>query len=143
MKNTQTNIWIHAIWSTRDSAPLMKDVFRTQIKAHLRYKLEETGCRVRIINGTADHVHALFQLGQKASLERVMDHVKSESSRWINQQKFLNMPFAWQVGYLGISVSASMLWRVEKYIRNQQNYHKQRAYSEELNQFVEKLKAAG
>ena len=143
MKNTQTNIWIHAIWSTRDSAPLLKDVFRTQIKAHLRYKLEEMGCEVRIINGTADHMHALFQLGGTATLDRIMEHVKGDSSRWINRQEFLKVPFAWQVGYFGISVSASMLWRVEKYIRNQQAFHKQRAYSEEVNQFVEKLKIAG
>ncbi|MBN2102570.1 transposase [bacterium] len=138
MNHPLTQIWIHAIWSTRDRLPLMKKNFRTQLDTYLRYKLQEMGCLVRIINGTVDHMHALFQLPHERPLTRLMDHIKGESSRWINQQRFLQTPFSWETGYCALSVSGSVVPRVEAFIRDQTLLHQKMTFDQEYRQFLTK-----
>ncbi|MBN1781205.1 transposase [bacterium] len=131
-----TQIWIHALWSTHDRMPLLKKAFRTQINTYVRYKLQESGCPVRIVNCTIDHMHALFQLGHDSPLSRVMDRIKGESTRWINRQHFLQFPFSWQTGYCALSVSGSMVQRVETFIRDQDLQHQKMTASQEYGLFL-------
>ncbi|MFC1569688.1 IS200/IS605 family transposase [bacterium] len=138
MNHTLTQIWIHAIWSTHDRMPLIQKAFRAQINTHLRYKLQEMGCTVRIINGSPDHIHVLFQLSHETSLTRLLDRIKSESARWINQQHFLQMPFSWQLGYCALSVSGSMVQRVEEFIHDQAVLHQKMTFDQEYRQFLTK-----
>jgi len=138
MNHPLTQIWIHAIWSPHDRMPLIKKSFRPQLDTFLKYKLQEAGCPVRIINGTVDHMHALFQLHHEKPLTRLMDHIKEASSRWMNQQHFLHMPFSWEPGYCALAVSGSMVARVEAFIRDQALLHQKMTFAQEYRQFLTK-----
>ncbi|MBL7075118.1 transposase [candidate division KSB1 bacterium] len=136
MSHSLTKLWVHAIWGTKDRIPLLKDPFRSKIIHHIQDKLEELDCGVRIINGTADHFHALFLLCNDKSLAEVMKMIKGESSHWINQQDIISRKFAWQVGYGGFSVSESMVKQVEDYIRKQEEHHRKMTFQEEYDRFL-------
>lgn len=138
MSHSLTKLWVHAIWSTKDRMPLLKDSFRPKIILHIEDRFSELGCRVRVVNGTADHLHALFLLCNDKSLAEVMQMVKGECSHWINQQDIVHPKFAWQVGYSGFSVSESMVRQVEDYIRNQQEHHRKMTFQEEYHRFLRK-----
>ncbi|MBS4027873.1 MAG: transposase [Ignavibacteriales bacterium] len=71
-----------------------------------------------------------------------MKNVKGESSHWINQNKFLNVKFAWQIGYGAFSASESQLEKVEKYIRNQKEHHAKLTYQQEVELFLKKYNLA-
>jgi putative transposase len=138
-----TKIWIHGIWGTKDRRPILKDGFRRDVFRHMEDRFTGQGCPVRVLNGTSDHVHALFLLNHEKSLADVVQMVKGETSHWINQRNFLNGQFAWQVGYCGLSVSSSMLRRVEEYIRGQEMHHRKVSFAEEYERFAATVEAAG
>jgi len=138
MSHSLAKIWIHAILGTKNRHPLIKESFSSAIYQHIEEKLNEIECRTRIINGTEDHIHALFLLSPKISFSDVMKTIKGETSHWINQQDITDSKFAWQVGYGAFSVSESNVKQVQLYIENQKEHHKKLTFTEEYDLFMEK-----
>jgi len=139
MSHSLLKVWIHAIFSTKDRTLLIKTTFEEQLHTHLKEKLErELDCKVRIINGTEDHLHILFLLSSNFTLKDIFQNVKGESSHWVNQSDFIKYKFAWQTGYGAFSVSESKVIDVEKYIVNQKEHHKKITYKEEIELFIDK-----
>jgi REP element-mobilizing transposase RayT len=77
-----------------------------------------------LINGAADHVHALTTIPPTAALSDVMRVLKSNSSRWLHEQFPHLRSFAWQTGYGAFGVSRSNADEVERYVANQQEHHR-------------------
>ena len=50
----------------------------------------------------------------------------------------INAKFSWGRGYGAFSVSASQLENVVAYIRNQEEHHKVKSFTEEYNLFIKK-----
>ncbi|NOY77293.1 MAG: transposase [Calditrichaeota bacterium] len=140
MSHSLIHIWIHGIFSTKDKQPLIHSKIEKKLYFHLKAHLEtHLSCKVRVINGTENHVHVLFLLGQNHSIQEIFKNLKGESSHWVNQQDLLTRKFAWQVGYSAFSVSESMVETVERYIKNQKNHHKKWSFSEECALFFKKI----
>ena len=140
MSHSLTKVWIHAVWSTKDRNPLLKNPLKDQLIEHIRSKIELMDCNVRVINGSLDHLHALFLLCPEKTLANVMQTAKGESAHWINQGNFCKVKFAWQVGYCSLSVSPSMTGKVEEYIRYQEEHHRKLTFQEEYERFMGKMK---
>ncbi|MCK4957051.1 MAG: IS200/IS605 family transposase [Candidatus Cloacimonetes bacterium] len=138
MSHSLIRVWIHAVWSTKERFPCMQNDIRKEIILHLKEKFEKLDCGVRIINGTEDHLHALFLINQNKSIQEILKNVKGETSHWINQNNFFKAKFSWQVGYGAFSVSESVIHTVEKYIENQCVHHKKMTSSEESDLLLEK-----
>ena len=66
--------------------------------------------------------------------------VKGESAHWLNQQKHFKGKFYWQDDYFAVSVSELQVEAVERYIKNQENHHSAKPFSEELDFFNRKYK---
>jgi REP element-mobilizing transposase RayT len=78
-----------------------------------------------------DHLHILFGYRSTQSLSDLMQDIKGDSSRWINEKKIVMGKFSWQEGYGAFSYSKSHLPSVIKYIQNQEIHHKKRCFIEE------------
>jgi len=63
--------------------------------------------------------------------------VKGNSSKWINEKKFVKGKFQWQEGYGAFSYAKSQRDVVIKYIMNQEEHHKTKTFREE---YLEMLK---
>jgi REP element-mobilizing transposase RayT len=85
-----------------------------------------------------DHVHALIDLPTHLCIEDVVQGFKGNSSHWINQSDLLPGKFAWGRGYGAFSVSQSALAEVAAYIGNQEEHHRKKTFSEELQQFLKR-----
>lgn len=139
MSHSLTKIWIHGIWGTKDRISLIKSDYEKQLYDHIKDKLEsELGCKVRIINGTEDHIHVLFLLNPNYSIKDIFQRMKGDSSHWINENDFTKNKFVWQTGYGGFSVSESMVKEVERYIKNQKEHHKKVTFQQEYELFMQK-----
>lgn len=139
MSHSLTKIWIHPIFGTKDRFPLINSAFEARLYDHIKKLLEDDfESRVRIINGTSDHIHILLLQNQNHSIAEITKNVKGNSSHWINQNGFINNKFAWQTGYGAFSVSESMVNEVGKYIANQKEYHKKMSFAQEYKKFEEK-----
>jgi len=65
--------------------------------------------------------------------------IKSDSSEWINKQKFTSVTFRWQEGYAAFSYSLSQISDVATYIENQEEHHKKKTFLEEYKQFLDRF----
>jgi hypothetical protein len=86
-----------------------------------------------------DHVHALVDLPTHLSIEEMMQLFKGSSSHWINQSNLLPSKFAWGRGYGAFSVSHSLLDQVAQYIAGQEDHHRRKSFSEEIQLLVERF----
>ena len=136
MPHSFIKIWIHAIWATKERAPLVKPSVESNIYEYMRSQFIELGCPVRIINGMPDHVHCLFQLSREKSIADVIKQVKGSSSHYVNEQNLIVEKFAWQTGYAAYSVCESQLEKVFQYIKNQKAHHSKKSFNDEYNEYL-------
>lgn len=136
MPHSFNKIWIHAIWSIKNRAPLLTVKVEEKIYQIMRDQFAEMGCTVLIINGAADHVHFLFVLNPQKSVAEVIKHVKGVSSHHINYHNLIPQKFAWQTGYAAYSVSQSVVENVFQYIHQQKEHHRKKSFGEEYNAFL-------
>ena len=66
-----------------------------------------------------------------------MQDVKGDSSRWINENRFVNGKFSWHEGYGGFSYSKSQISAVANYIENQEDHHKTKSFITEYRKILE------
>jgi putative transposase len=136
MPHSLTKIWIHAIWSTKNRAPLIHPSVEQIIYQFISEQFRELGCQVRIINGMPDHIHCLFLLNPQKSIADVIKQIKGSSSHHVNQDNLIPEKFAWQTGYAAYSVSESAVDKVFEYIRKQKQHHQKKSFQHEYDQFL-------
>jgi REP element-mobilizing transposase RayT len=126
-------VWLHVVFSTKNRAPFLKDAeFRDQMLRMLAYHTKESGCVVAKVGGHIDHVHLLIGLSRTLPISKLIEVVKSQTSKWAKTASGGSNRFAWQHGYGVFSVSHSNLGDVEHYIDNQETHHARRDYQEEF-----------
>ena len=89
------------------------------------------------VNSMADHIHILIGMRPRQSLSSLVQNVKTESSRWINDHKLCYRRFGWQEGYGAFSYAKSQLPQVIRYIQNQQAHHKKWSFAQEYRRLLE------
>lgn len=65
-----------------------------------------------------------------------MQDIKGGSSKWINQQGFVNGRFEWQPGYAAVTYAKSDLPEVISYIEHQEEHHQKKTFIEEYKAFL-------
>ncbi len=118
------------MFATKNREPLITTPEPPRLFAYLVDMLAELRCPSLATGGIEDHVHILYSLGRTCSVARVMEKLKSNSSRWMKQQGAVD--FCWQPGYAAFSVSRSELERVKRYIPSQREHHRQHSFEQEL-----------
>jgi len=73
------------------------------------------------------------------SLSDLMQDVKGDSSKWINERGFVKGKFSWQEGYGAFSYSRSHVGKVIDYIRNQEEHHRKKTFIEEYTELLDKF----
>ena len=91
------------------------------------------------INNMPDHLHLLVGLMPDLSLSDLMRDVKANSSRFINEKRWVAGRFSWQEGFGAFSYSRSQLGTVIDYIENQQKHHAKRSFRDEYVEMLEKF----
>ncbi|WP_323757088.1 IS200/IS605 family transposase [Roseivirga sp.] len=138
MSHSFNKIWVHAIWATKERAPLLKDNIEQKVYQFISTQLREQGCPVRIINGMPDHIHCLFLLNPQKSITEVIKQLKGSSSHFVNQNNLMSEKFSWQTGYAAYSVSESVVEKVFEYIKNQKQHLIKKTFQQEFDDFMKK-----
>jgi len=130
------NAMIHFIWATKNR----EKIISPELKPLLLYHIKENSFKKEIfidtINCVNDHIHLLISLGATQTISNIANLIKGESSYWVNNQKLIKNKFEWQNDYIALSVSASAVEIVRKYILNQEEHHKKKTFDEEYNEFL-------
>jgi putative transposase len=137
MSHTYSQNVLHVIFSTKDRQKNISPELQPQLWAYVAGVCKKLEIHIHAVGGIKDHIHLLIQVPPSLSVAKAILTIKSNSSRWANEQ---GHKFAWQQGYGAFSVSSSNIPAVVQYIRNQQVHHKKRGFEEE---FVALLKKHG
>ena len=73
------------------------------------------------------------------SISDLMQDIKGNSSKWVNDKKFLKVKFEWQGGYGAFSYSKSHVQNVINYVKNQEKHHAKQTFRAEYIDFLKKF----
>jgi REP element-mobilizing transposase RayT len=79
-------------------------------------------------------------LSQKVLLMKLVETIKSHSSKWYKTKDESLSNFYWQDGYAAFSVSPGAVDKVKDYIENQHIHHQKAEYQTEFRKFMRQYK---
>ena len=94
MANTYTQIHIHAVFAVRNRECLIKKEWKVELYKYMTAIIQNNNHKVLVINGVEDHVHILFGMRPTQALSELMQMIKGDSSKWINQNKLTTFKFS-------------------------------------------------
>ena len=136
MPQSLSNILIHIIFSTKDREPWLDRHTRARAHAYIATVCRDLHCQRVHVGGVADHVHIATTLPRTLSPAKLVERVKSTSSKWIKTIDAPHRRFAWQRGYAVFSVSPSQFDPVLDYIETQEEHHRTRSFQDEYREFL-------
>jgi len=137
MANTYTQIHIHAVFSVQNRECIIRNQWRDELYKYITGVIRNHHHKLLAINGMPDHIHVLFGMRPTQTLSDLLQDIKGNSSKWINDKKFVRGKFSWQEGYGAFSYSKSQLPQVIQYIERQQEHHKKKTFIEEYKEFLD------
>jgi len=139
MPQSLSNLLVHAVFSTLDRRPFLKDhALRTELHSYLGGIVTNLSCSPLIVGGTEDHVHILFRLSRTSSPAAVVKELKRGSSIWLKTKSPGLKDFAWQSGYGIFSIGISEVDAVKRYIANQEEHHRAISFQDELRDLLKR-----
>lgn len=130
--------YIHIVFSTKHRQPLIQPPVEQELHAYLGGICNRLECQSIIVGGYTDHIHILCKLSKKIALMKLLEEVKSHSSKWIKTKGAAYENFYWQDGYGAFSVNPSEVDKVISYIANQHEHHRKKTFQEEYRAFLKK-----
>ncbi|EMI27391.1 transposase [Rhodopirellula europaea] len=140
MPQSLARVYLHIVFSTKGRIPWLKDAtLRSELYAYMATVLRDNVQSPAIkIGGVEDHVHVLLTLNRSFAIKDVVQHVKTETSKWIKRQPKGTTEFAWQAGYGAFSVSQTNVPKVIQYVGNQEKHHRQLSFQDEFRDFCKR-----
>ncbi|WP_233509425.1 IS200/IS605 family transposase [Pedobacter chinensis] len=135
MPNTYTQIHIQFVFAVKYRAALIGKEWEERLLKYITGIIQANNHKMIQINNMPDHIHILVGLRTHQSISSLIQNVKTESSKWINDQGFLKSKFSWQEGYGAFSYSKSHVPKVIHYIQNQKEHHKKETFLDEYTNF--------
>jgi putative transposase len=130
--------YIHLVFSTKHREPFIKPAVETELYNYLGGICKSLECPVVKVGGSTDHVHILCMLSKKIALIKLIEEVKSHSSKWIKTKGKEYEKFYWQDGYGAFSVNPSEVEAVIAYLNCQTEHHRKKTFKEEYRAFLKK-----
>ena len=136
--STYTSLTYHAIFSTKYRIPRIDETLKDDLYAYIGGIIRGEEGQLLEIGGTADHVHILAGFHPTVAVSLMLQHIKGNSSKWINAQKTPQDRFEWQGGYGAFTVSQSQVPTVRQYIQQQAEHHKKQCFKDEFLAFLKR-----
>ena len=86
-----------------------------------------------------DHVHILIGYLPSQPIPDLLRDIKANTSKFINEKKWVPGKFRWQEGYGGFSYSHWEIDRVIKYINNQEEHHRKQSFKDEYLGYMDRF----
>ena len=132
MANTYSQVYLQFIFAVKGRQNLINQKYNDELQKYITGIVQNRKQKLLAINNVPDHLHMLVGFNTTMSLADFMEETKSISSKFINDNKWINSKFEWQRGYGVFSYSRSQIDVVIKYILNQQLHHKKKSFKEEI-----------
>ncbi|HPS63938.1 MAG TPA: IS200/IS605 family transposase [Ignavibacteria bacterium] len=131
MPNTYTQLYIHFVFAVLERRSLIRNEWKHDLYRYMTGIVQMNNHKLIAINGMPNHIHVFIGYNPNQLIPDLLQNLKRDSCKWINENKFSKLPFNWQSGYGAFSYSQSQIDDVIKYIMNQEIHHKKTTFREE------------
>ena len=134
--------YTHIVFSTKYQQPLIIDSVEDELYKYIGGICKSLECNPIKVGGYRNHVHILCMLSKKIALMKLLEEVKSHSSKWVKTIDVRMSNFYWQNGYGAFSVNPRQVEIVKSYIENQHAHHSKKTFKKEYLGLLEKFNIA-
>jgi len=139
MANSYSQIYIQIVFAVKGRQNLIKIEHKEELHKYITGIVKGKKQKMLAINCMPDHTHMFISFTPDMKISDLVRDVKSISSGFINEKKFVKGKFNWQHGFGAFSYSHSHIDRVVKYVLNQEEHHKKKTFREEYIGLLEKF----
>ena len=102
MANTYTQLYFHIVFAVRGRQNHISPKWKEELYKYISGVVTNKGQKLMTINGIPNHIHLLIDTKPNCNLSDLIRDIKANSSKWINEKRFINGRFMWQKGFGGI-----------------------------------------
>jgi putative transposase len=139
MGNTYTQLYIQIIFTVKGRLYLISRNHKDELQKYITGIVQNRKHKLMAINCMPDHVHLFISIQPSQSISDLARDIKANSSKFINDNKWINGRFEWQEGFGAFSYSIGDIDIIVNYVLNQEEHHKKKSFREEylklLNDF--------
>lgn len=139
MANTYSQIYIQIVFAVKHRQNLIAEHNREELQKFISGVVEKRNTKLIAIYCMPDHLHLFVGIKPSILLSDLVRDIKASSSKFINDEKWIDTKFEWQGGFGAFSYSHSHIGNVARYIQNQKEHHRARAFREEYLGLLQKF----
>lgn len=119
------NLQYHLVLVTKYRKKVINSEILNRLECHFKRLLEGWECELSEFNGEQDHVHLLISLNPKVQPSKIVNNLKTVTSRLIRKEfsdhvsKYLWKDSFWSRTYCLITAGGAPLTVLKQYIENQ------------------------
>ena len=136
MPNTYSQIHIQFVFAVKYRAALIQHHWKDRLHKYITGIIQANEHKMLQINSMPDHIHIFIGMRPKQSASSLIQNVKTESTKWINDNHLCPELFKWQNGFGAFSYSKSHVNNVIRYIQNQESHHQKIGFLEEYKDML-------
>jgi REP element-mobilizing transposase RayT len=136
MANTYSQLYVQIVFAVKGRQNLISNKWKDELYKYITGIVTNENQKLISINGMPDHIHILIGIKPNKALSDLVRDIKANSSRFINEKRWINGKFEWQSGFGAFTYSHSHLTNVINYIQNQEEHHKTKTFKEEYIGFL-------
>ena len=139
MANTYTRIYLQLVFSAMGHENVIPVKYKEELQKYTTGIIQKRNHKLLAINYMPDHVHIFIGYQPSQALPDLLRDIKANTSKFINEKRWLPGNFQWQEGYGAFSYGHSQIDKVIKYINSQEEHHKKATFKEEYLKLLEKF----
>jgi len=137
MPNTYTQLNIQFVFAVKYRAALIKNEWKEDLHKYITGIFQRNRHKMLQINSMPDHIHIFIGMRPHQSISSLIQNVKTESTKWVNEKKYGTSRFSWQEGYGAFSYSMKDVPTIIRYIQNQEIHHSKQFFLDEYREFLQ------
>lgn len=131
-------MYVQLVFAVQNRLNLISENHRDELEKYICGILINKKCKPLSIFINPDHGHILFSLHPTVPVSDITRDIKANSSKFINEKRWIAGKFQWQDGFGAFTYSKSQIDDVAKYILNQAEHHKRKTFKVEYLSILKK-----
>ena len=138
MPQSLSLVLLHVVFSTKDRRRCLDQPVRPKLYAYLAEVARNAGCECYRVGGVEDHVHLAIRLSRTITIAKLIEELKTSSSKALKNDLARIDDFSWQRGYGAFYVSPRDKDALIGYIDDQEEHHRTRTFQDEFRALLDK-----
>ena len=113
MANTYSQMYVQLVFAVKYRQSLISSEHRVEIEKYITGMITNKGQKLLAIYAMPDHIHILINYKPDINLSELVKVIKTESTKFINENNLSHKKFKWQEGF-GAFTFHKRIWKSDR-----------------------------